>query len=158
VPNEKVKDLDMQPLHAEHRGKRVLPEIHGIVGGDDAFAQETAQAADFGRPCRGECAGGRLRGQQPRLLSLRGPACQLLRLLLTCDVPAVDLSRTSQDGTDDGERSKTRYLRNPDDVAGIARGLLQGAAEPAGSGGALARVRTAMITRTCCTTGGRGTG
>jgi hypothetical protein len=27
-------------------------------------------------------------------------------LSLTCDVPAVDLSRTSRDGTDDGERSK----------------------------------------------------
>src|ERR1700730_3751900 len=41
-------------------------------------------------------------------------------LLLTCDVPAVDLSGTSWDGTDDGERSKSpHYLRSPDDAAGV---------------------------------------
>ena len=43
-------------------------------------------------------------------------------LLLTWDIPAVGLSCTSRDGTDDGERSKRlRYLRSPDDAVGAPK-------------------------------------
>jgi hypothetical protein len=53
-------------------------------------------------------------------------------LLLTWDVPAVDLLCTSRDGTDDGEQSKrTCYLRNPDDQP-VPQRPASRPAEPAG--------------------------
>jgi hypothetical protein len=55
---------------------------------------------------------------RPRMNQLtvaRARAAQVsVDLLLTCDVPAVDLSCTSRDGTDAGEVKKTRYLRSRD--------------------------------------------
>jgi hypothetical protein len=67
-------------------------------------------------------------------------------LSLTCDVPAVDLSRISRDGTDDGERSKgpvtCAVLMTP-----VTDGPVPHTSEPPVQGGALARERRARITR-----------
>ena len=67
-------------------------------------------------------------------------------LSLTCDVPAVDLSRTSRDGTADGERSKgpvtCAVLMAP-----ASDGPVPHTSEPPVQGGALARERRARVTR-----------
>src|ERR1039457_6091064 len=67
-------------------------------------------------------------------------------LLLTCDVPAVDLSGTSWDGTDDGERSKRPVTCAVLTMLPVSHGPLRDR-RAAGSDGALALERRAMITR-----------